>query len=84
MLEPKGPVIGPLVIAGAMIDEKDLPKLDKLGVKDSKLLTPKKREALFPKIQQLCKYKILIIEPKEIDEAVLSDHLNLNWLAAFK
>ena len=37
----RGPVIGPLVIAGVMMDEKDLSKLDKLGVKDSKLLTPK-------------------------------------------
>ncbi len=80
----RGPVIGPLVIAGAMLDEKDLPKLDKLGVKDSKLLTPKQREALFPKIQQLCKYKILVIEPQEIDEAVLSEELNLNWLEALK
>ncbi len=80
----RGPVIGPLVIAGAMLDEKDLPKLDKLGVKDSKLLTPKKREQLFPKIQKLCKYEILIIEPKEIDEAVQSQELNLNWLEAIK
>ncbi|MBS3144163.1 ribonuclease HII [Candidatus Woesearchaeota archaeon] len=80
----RGPVIGPLVIVGAMLDEKDLPKLDKLGVKDSKLLTPKKREELFPKIQQICKYKIIIIEPKEIDEAVLSEELNLNWLEALK
>mgnify|MGYP001600488955 CR=1 FL=1 len=80
----RGPVIGPLVIAGAMMEEKDLPKLDKLGVKDSKLLTPKKREQLFPKIQKICKYKILIIEPQEIDEAVQSQELNLNWLEALK
>lgn len=80
----RGPVIGPLVIAGAMLDEKDLGKLDKLGVRDSKLLTPKKREQLFPKIQRLCKYKIIIIEPKEIDDAVQSQELNLNWLEAIK
>lgn len=80
----RGPVIGPLVIAGVMMDEKDLQKLDKLGVKDSKLLTPKQREALFQKIQQISKYKIIIIEPKEIDEAVLSEELNLNWLEALK
>ena len=80
----RGPVIGPLVIAGVMIDEKDLHKLEKLGVKDSKLLTPKKREQLFPKIQQLCKYKIIIIEPQEIDAALESQELNLNWLEAIK
>lgn len=80
----RGPVIGPLVLAGAMMDEKDLPKLEKLGVRDSKLLTPKKREQLFPKIQKLCKYKIIIVEPKEIDDAVQSQELNLNWLEAHK
>ncbi|GEM_PF-392437 len=80
----RGPVIGPLVIAGAMMDEKDLPKLEKLGVKDSKLLTPKKREQLFPKIQKICAYKIIIIEPQEIDNAVQSQELNLNWLEAIK
>lgn len=67
-----------------MMEEKDLPKLEKLGVKDSKLLTPKKREQLFPKIQKICTYKILIIEPQEIDDAVQSQNLNLNWLEAIK
>jgi ribonuclease HII len=39
----RGPVIGPLVIAGVMIEEIDLHKLVDIGVKDSKLLTPQKR-----------------------------------------
>jgi len=80
----RGPVIGPLVVAGVAMDEKDLPKLKELGIKDSKLLTPKKREELFPKIQELTKYKIIIIEPQEIDDAVNSTTLNLNWLEAIK
>src|SRR3989338_301776 len=80
----RGPVIGPLVMAGVMMNEIYLSKLDKLGVKDSKLLTSKKREELFPKIQEICKYKILIIEPQEIDEAIFSEELNLNWLEAIK
>ena len=40
----RGPIIGPLVIAGALIEESNIPKLEALGARDSKLLTPKKRE----------------------------------------
>ncbi|MBN2261196.1 MAG: ribonuclease HII, partial [Clostridiales bacterium] len=40
----RGCVIGPLVIGGGSIEKDDLPKLTEIGVKDSKLLTPQKRE----------------------------------------
>ena len=40
----RGPVIGPLVISGVTIDEKNENILQRLGVKDSKKLTKKKRE----------------------------------------
>jgi ribonuclease HII len=42
----RGPVIGPMVISGILIEEKCLDKLRKIKVKDSKLLTPKQREFL--------------------------------------
>jgi len=81
----RGPVMGPMVMAGVFIEERDLPELKSLGVKDSKLLTAKQREHLFPKIIGLVKnYKIIIIPPKEIDDALESDELNLNWLEAHK
>lgn len=80
----RGPVIGPLVISGCMAKQEAIDKLHKLGVKDSKLLTPAKREFLFDKIKSLVKFKIIKIEPKEIDDALNSDHLNLNWLEANK
>ncbi len=67
------------------MDEEDIPKLAELGVKDSKLLTPKKREALFEPIKKIVKrYKLIIIEPQEIDDAVNSANLNLNFLEAIK
>jgi len=34
----RGPVIGPLVIAGVIIEEEKLDRLNTLGVKDSKQL----------------------------------------------
>ena len=81
----RGPVIGPMVIAGVSIDEKDIDKLKRLGVKDSKLLSPKQREDMFDKIISIVKkYKSIITQPEEIDSALRSESLNLNWLEAIK
>ena len=63
----RGPVIGPLVMCGVVVEEKDIPLLAEIGVKDSKLLTERKREALFEPIKKIVKsYKLIIIEPQEI------------------
>jgi ribonuclease HII len=69
----RGCVIGPLVIAGFLMKEENLPLLAQLGVKDSKLLSPKKREALAAEIARLAeKHLIVKLAPKEIDRAVES------------
>jgi ribonuclease HII len=79
----RGPVIGPMVMAGAMIEKEDEFKLRELGVKDSKLLAPKQRERLFPKIEKVvAKYKVVSLSPQEVDDALNSDDSNLNWLEA--
>ena len=79
----RGPVIGPLVMAIAMIEESRLPELQELGVKDSKLIAPATRERLFIKLKEICKFEIISLSPKEIDAAVDSDGAtNLNWLEA--
>lgn len=81
----RGPVIGPLVMVSLLAEEKNLHKIEELKVKDSKLLTPKQREHLFDKILKVVKDKVItIISPKEIDEAVSSEAINLNWLEAIK
>lgn len=79
----RGPVIGPLIMAGVMVEEGEE---DKLGeVKDSKLLTHGKRMQLDKQIKEnALDYKIIEISPKEIDEALASLELNLNWLEAHK
>ena len=80
----RGPVIGPLVICAYCIDEKDLPKLEKLKVKDSKLLTAKQREQLYPKLKKLSKdFKLAVISAKEIDSRNAVG-TNLNQLEALK
>ncbi len=82
----RGPVIGPLVMCGLLIKEDDEKELIRLKVKDSKLLTRNRREFLFDKIKEISqKYKIIVIEPNEIDKAVHNhDGLNLNRLEARK
>jgi len=67
----RGAIIGPLVIAGVLINEQDLPRLEKLGVKDSKLLSPHRREQLAEEIKKLAlKYHIVKLAPAEIDKVV--------------
>ncbi|MBN2421008.1 ribonuclease HII, partial [Candidatus Woesearchaeota archaeon] len=82
----RGPVIGPLVICGVLASEEQEKQLMEMGVKDSKMLTPIQRERMFEKIIKIVeKYEIVVIEPKEIDDAVNGkDSLNLNWLEAVK
>lgn len=80
----KGPVIGPMVVCGLMIDEKDIPKLKEIGVKDSKLLTPRARENMAEQLEKIAEFRFQVITPKEIDEAMRSETSNLNWLEAVK
>ena len=80
----RGPVIGPLVMGGVLIDEKNIPKLEMLGLKDSKLLSPMQREGFFERLSSLdyIKYDIIIVPPNEIDECLNSVNFNLNSLEA--
>ncbi|MDH5390832.1 MAG: ribonuclease HII [Candidatus Bathyarchaeota archaeon] len=67
----RGPIIGPLVIAGVLLDEKDLPRLMDLGVKDSKRLSPRRREELGAEIRELAlKHHVAMLSPAEIDRVV--------------
>ncbi|MCX6644507.1 MAG: ribonuclease HII [Candidatus Bathyarchaeota archaeon] len=69
----RGCVIGPLVVAGVAVKVENLHLLSELGVKDSKLLTPKKREELYPEIIRLTeKYQTIMVLPYQIDKAVES------------
>jgi len=80
----RGPVIGPMVVAGVLINLSDEPKLKELGVKDSKMLTAKRREFLAEKIKKIAvDYEIIQISPTEIDSR--GDlGINLNQIEAIK
>ena len=61
----KGSVLGPLVVAGISVTSEE--RLADLGVKDSKLLSAKERERLYPLIRKRCKIATVIIAAQEID-----------------
>ncbi len=70
----RGPVIGPLVVAGICGDERVIASL---GVKDSKKLSAKRREKLAEEIKKVASKIIVIrVEPEEID--ALREKMTLN------
>ncbi|HKM75579.1 MAG TPA: ribonuclease HII [Candidatus Bathyarchaeia archaeon] len=81
----RGPIIGPLVIAGVMIREEEKTKLANLGVKDSKMLTPESRTRLSSKIRAFTSMiSVHEIQTDEIDDVVLHGEKlrKLNYLEA--
>ena len=71
------------MICGVLVKEDAQSELLRRGVKDSKLLTPKRREILFDEIISLVdKYEVIVISPQEIDAALSDQSMNLNWLEA--
>ncbi|MFH1452067.1 MAG: ribonuclease HII [archaeon] len=75
----RGPVIGPMVLAGVLMDKKDEGILKNWGARDSKLLTPKKRKEIKEKVKRQFVSFVLVSSPLEIDESS-----NLNHLEAIK
>ncbi len=61
----RGPVLGPLVVCGVAVESDDV--LREIGVRDSKKLTPRKREELEPKILAAAKVEFIEIPAEEID-----------------
>lgn len=80
----RGPVIGPMVLAGVLVDEKQEANLKLIEVKDSKLLTKHRREFLAREIKKIVTaHCILKVSAKEIDE-LLEQKINLNKIEAQK
>lgn len=67
----RGPIIGPLVIAGVSIEEDRLDLLKSSGVKDSKLLSRGRREELYRIVkEEASRVVVERVEPVVIDEYV--------------
>ena len=74
----RGPVMGPLVVAGVACEKKDENELVKMGVKDSKVLSPSVREKLRGKIEPVCEYRVEIVSASDIDN--LRERMTMNEL----
>lgn len=73
----RGPVLGPMTLAGVLIEADQEQEIKAWGAKDSKLLTPKKRGKIKEKIEAEFKHHIEVAQPIEIDKSS-----NLNYLEA--
>ncbi len=73
----RGSVLGPMVIAGVIVPEKMEKVLERMGVKDSKRLTPNRRTILSRKLKKMFDYEIVVISAREIDE-MRAEGINLN------
>jgi ribonuclease HII len=74
----RGPVIGPMVVAGVWVDEEGEKLLRDMGVKDSKKHTAKKREELSEKIREMFFHNFIVVQPEDID--ALRQAMSLNEL----
>jgi ribonuclease HII len=72
----RGPVIGPLVVAGVLTDSEGIKRLSNLGVRDSKKHTPSQRKALYDEIRSFAAYHSVKIEAKDLDELMAKKSLN--------
>ncbi|MFX0009596.1 MAG: ribonuclease HII [Candidatus Hermodarchaeota archaeon] len=79
----RGPVFGPMIICGLCFYKNQLGFLKKIGVKDSKKLTSKKRKELSVIIRQNAfKVKLAEVSVKEIDQRE-KKNLTLNQIEEF-
>jgi len=78
----RGPVLGPMVLGGCLMYKERESELKKAGIKDSKLLTPAKREELVETLKDMIlDSHFVILTPVEIDTG-LGMGVNLNEVEA--
>jgi len=80
----KGDYFGPLVIAAVYVDEVISKELEKIGVKDSKLLTDERIKTIEPIIKKVVKDKfdIVIVNPEKYNQ-LYESFKNLNKILAW-
>jgi ribonuclease HII len=73
-----------MVLCGLMIDDHQEKNLRKLKVKDSKLLSPERRQKLAPEIEKLATHTIILRVPACRIDANRRRGVNLNQIEAIK
>ena len=78
----RGPVLGPMVIAGVVVPEKKLKIIERMGVKDSKRLTAQRRTVLSRKLTKMFDYETVEITARDIDN-LRARGTNLNQIEKY-
>jgi ribonuclease HII len=73
----RGSVLGPLVVCGVAVEEERLKYLERLKLKDSKKISPKRRVVLSRKIKKIAECHPVHISAADID-LLRSKDVNLN------
>ncbi|MDE1854949.1 MAG: ribonuclease HII [Candidatus Micrarchaeota archaeon] len=80
----RGAVIGPLIVSVICVSKGKERRLSDIGVRDSKLLTRRKRDFLFDEIKDICEeVKYYAITNEEINSAMRSG-VSINQLEAMR
>ncbi len=84
----KGDYFGPMVVAGVWLDESTVAKLERMGIRDSKLLSDKRCQELAAEIRLVCDEKSVEVEMSperynELYDQFKKERKNLNHLLAW-
>jgi ribonuclease HII len=79
----RGPILGPMYLAGVLIKESEEKNLKEIGAADSKLLYHNQRIKIAKEVKAISKIEVVESLPDEIDDAVIGG-ANLNSLEAKK
>lgn len=76
-----GDVFGPVVVCSAYVEPSQMPLIESLNVRDSKLMTDKAILQIGPKLAQSIVHSLLILSPTKYNE-LSSKQINLNKMKA--
>jgi ribonuclease HII len=72
----RGSLVGPMVVGGCLVRTTDLGRLAEIGVRDSKLLSAKRREAIYRELGTFARRVSVTVAPQRIDRRVRRGQLN--------
>lgn len=75
----RGSVIGPLVVCGVVLEQNRIKYLERLKLRDSKRISPKRRVVLSRKIRKITDHHLVKITAHDID-VLRANEVNLNQI----
>ncbi|MBQ8068195.1 MAG: ribonuclease HIII [Solobacterium sp.] len=71
-----GDYFGPVCVSAAIVTKADLPRLQELGVRDSKAVTDADIRRIAPELKQLLPHTILIVSPSHYNQVHTTTNMN--------